>query len=545
MGIFERYGSSSPYNNDAIDDSYHKRISSLQELVTAFSSYNKNSSSLKKDVEKIKLAFNFADQAHINQKRESDEPYIVHPLNVAYILTNMHADADTICAALLHDTLEDTELPKEVILENFGDVVLNLVEGVTKINYEKTDESKIDNRKKVLEGIGNDIRIIFIKLADRVDNMRTLEFKKDPMKRIAKAEETLDIYVPLANNLGVYKIQQELEDLSLRYKDKEGFKVAEEQRDIIINNSTSMLEEMKDNITRLLTSQGIKYDDSWYRIKNVYSIYNALAHGNKASDIHDLFALKVVLSEIQKYHEDCYRALGLVHSLYTPKDSLYHDFICSPKTNFYQSLHTTVWYHPIEQAGTRFYRKLDMDETKIQVQIRDKNMERKNTWGLAYYFDAKKREEELEKFGPVKGLTTLEQFKLILKNETQFYKSLESILTSTDSDKFKQMDQVKSEVLSKQIYVFTPNGSKIQLPAGSTVLTFALKSGLIVNEDDFIKAIIKSSEDSIIDNNAGKDTVLLDGQTVEIIKKADKFDRLGESVKPKSLRFVPENNQNN
>ena len=394
------------------------------------------------DIEKIRRAYEYADLLHEGQMRESGDPYITHPLTVASILAEMHADTSTLCAALLHDTLEDTNTTKEEIAELFGSEVANLVDGVTKLakmNFSSKEEQNLANTRKIITGITSDVRIIFIKLADRLHNMRTLSFKKSEYKKIENSMETLDIFAPLAYYLGAYRIKNELEDLSLQYIKPDTYKSIEDRKIKIENASRDCLNEMLATIGMILEKEGIP-NEIKLRTKNIYGIFRKQAEGQRLSDIHDLFSLKIMVDEIK----ECYFTLGLVHSRYNPINDRFKDYICNPKTNMYQSLHTTV-YGP--------------DNRLVQTQIRTHDMDRVASFGLIASWDNNNER-------------TREKMQKNLKEKYQFYKSLIEI-NSMFSDNRDFVRRVKDELLSDKVYVYTTSGKPIELPKGATIIDFA------------------------------------------------------------------------
>lgn len=395
------------------------------------------------DAEIVSKAYDYAATFHEGQMRQSGEPYIIHPLNVAYILADMHADADTICAGLLHDTLEDTNATKEDIAYYFNQNVASLVDGVTKLskmNFSSKQARNYANTRKIITGITEDVRIIIIKLADRLHNMRTLEFKSE-FKQKENAIETMEIFVPLAYYIGAYRIKSELEDLSLRYLKSDTYKIIEEKKLSVEQLSEDCLTEMLSKIEMLLSNKNIP-NEIKIRTKNIYGIYKRLSEGHKLSDIHDLLALKVMVDDI----ENCYRTLGIVHSQYPPVNDKFKDYICNPKTNMYQSLHTTV-FAP--------------DDRLVQTQIRTFEMDKVASFGLTAYWDLKK--------GDARDAMQDE-----LKQRFQFFKSLTEI-NSMFGDNQEFVAQVKSELFADKVYVYTTKGNIIELPKGATVIDFAYK----------------------------------------------------------------------
>lgn len=409
----------------------------INDLINNIKSYNPD------EVEKVKKAYEMANTLHEGQKRQSGEPYIIHPLNVAYILSELRADGDTVCAGLLHDTLEDTNISKEEIAENFNSDVANLVDGVTKLskmNFSSKQDRNLANTRKIITSITNDVRIIIIKLADRLHNMRTLEFKSE-FKQKENALETLEIFVPIAYYIGAYRIKQELEDLSLKYLKPDMYKSISEKKIKIEEESASCLMEMLQTIQSMLNDEEIP-NEIKVRTKNIYGIYKKLSEGGKISDIHDLLALKVMVDSVS----NCYQTLRLVHSNYNPVNGMFKDFICNPKTNMYRSLHTTV-FAP--------------DNRLVQTQIRTFDMDKVASFGLSTYWDIEK--------GNARKVMQQE-----LKDKYQFFTSLVE-MDKVFGDNKEFVYQVKKELFSNKIYVYTTKGEIIELPKGATAIDFAYK----------------------------------------------------------------------
>ena len=409
----------------------------LQDLIDKLNEYNSE------EVEVIKKAYEYAKKLHEGQYRQSGEPYINHPLNVAYILADMHADRDTICAGLLHDVLEDTEITKEDIAHDFNQNVANLVDGVTKLskmNFSSKQDQNLANTRKIITGITEDVRIIIIKLADRLHNMRTLQFKSE-FKQKENALETMEIFVPLAYYIGAYRIKSELEDLSLRYLKPDMYKKIEERKLKIEEDSNSCLQEMLLKIQSMLNDKNIP-NEIKVRTKNIYGIYKRLSEGQKLADIHDLLALKIMLDEVA----NCYFALGMIHEEYHPINNKFKDYICNPKTNMYRSLHTTVF---------------GPDDRLVQTQIRTFAMDKVASFGLTAYWDVEK--------GNARDVMQED-----LKSKFQFFKSLTEI-NSMFGDNQQFVNQVKCELFSDKVYVYTTKGDIIELPKGATPIDFAYK----------------------------------------------------------------------
>ena len=427
----------------------------IDDLISVVEEYNLD------EVEVVKKAYFYADSLHKGQFRQSGEAYIMHPLNVAYTLAIMHADRDTVCAGLLHDTLEDTKITKEEIAEIFNREVANLVDGVTKIsklNFSTKQEQNMANTRKIITSITNDVRIIIIKLADRLHNMQTLQYKSE-FKQKENSLETMEIYVPIAYYIGAYQIKNELEDLSLKYLYPDKYRKIEEIKGKIKENNEDILIEMLESINNIMSDRNIPHHIK-IRIKNIYGIYKKMEKGFNIDDIHDLLALKIIVNNI----EECYQTLGIVHSKYHPINSKFKDYIFNPKTNMYQSLHTTVF-----GPGSRL----------VQTQIKTGEMDKIAEFGLTGYWDVNK---EVARY----------KMQADLKDKCQFFESLVEINKSFGDNK-EFVTQVKAELFSDKIYVYTPKGDVIELPKGATPIDFAYKirsdlanniAAIIVNDQE-------------------------------------------------------------
>lgn len=426
----------------------------LNDLIQRIKEYNPDAIPL------VKKAYEYADLLHQGQFRQSGEPYITHPLNVAYILAELHADQDTLCAGLLHDTLEDTKATKEDIAHDFNPEIADLVDGVTKISnmdYSKTELNNA-NTRKIIMSVMDDVRIIIIKLADRLHNMRTLEFKSE-FKQKENSIETLNIFVPFAYYIGAYRIKSELEDISLRYLNPEKYKEIEDVKNKTEIESEHCLKQMLQDIKGLLEFENIP-NEIKIRTKNIYGIYKRLEEGHKITDIHDLLSLKIMVDKIK----NCYIALGMIHSQYHPINNKFKDYIYNPKTNMYRSLHTTVF---------------GPDERLIQTQIRTFDMDKVASFGLTAYWEIRK--------GQARGEMQKE-----LSEKFQFYKSLKQIDTMfVDNEAF--VNQVKEELFNDKIYVYTPRGDIKELPKGSTVIDFAYSIHTAIG-NSMIGAIVNNEE---------------------------------------------------
>ena len=345
----------------------------------------------------ITKAYNCANKAHEGQIRQSGEPYISHPLSVAYILASMNADSDTICAGLLHDTIEDTKLTKEDIKKEFNEDIANLVDGVTKIsklNFSSATDMDFANTRKIITSITEDVRIIIIKIADRLHNMRTLEYKSE-FKQKKISLETLELFVPLAYYIGAYNIKREMEDIALKYLKPELYKEIEEKRNSIVDKCQESLEDMLKKINEMLEEKKI-HNSMRIRIKNIYGIYKKMQDNYKIADIHDLLSIKVIVNSI----EECYQVLGIVHSKYSPINEKFKDYISNSKTNMYRSLHTTVFGE---------------NDKIVQIQIKTFEMDNIAENGLTAYWKIN---------GEEKARDLMQED---LKKKYQFYKSLSEI----------------------------------------------------------------------------------------------------------------------
>ncbi len=411
----------------------------LDQMLGRVHKYNPNGGE-----ELVKKAYLFAEEAHRGQKRKSGESYFIHPCFVASILTELMIDPPTIAAGLLHDTVEDCEnITLDTIRRDFGDEVAGLVDGVTKLNkldFADKEEAQAESLRKMILAMSKDIRVVLIKLADRLHNMRTLKFQR-PERQVAIARETLDIYAPLAHRLGVYAIKQELEDLSLRYIDPAGYQnlvqLVGQKRSERQENIRMVIEELSEK----LDEQHIHYDIDG-RPKHFYSIYRKMVLQNKPFDqIYDLIAIRVLVDSIP----DCYAVLGIVHTLWNQMPGRFKDYISVPKANMYQSLHTTV-------VGGR---KMPFP---FEVQIRTWEMHRVAEYGIAAHWRYK------EGAGGGNDLDSkLFWVRQILdwQNETR------------DSKEF--VDTLKTDLFSEEVFLFTPKGDVISMPKGATSLDFAYR----------------------------------------------------------------------
>ncbi len=388
------------------------------------------------DLEVIQRAYEYADEKHKNQLRKSGEPYIIHPLAVAEIVAEIGLDTDAITAALLHDCLEDTDASFEEISRMFGETVANLVEGVTKltrVQYSTMEEQQMENLRKMFMAMSKDIRVILIKIADRLHNTRTLQYQT-PAKQISKSMETMEVYAPLAHRLGMQKIKWELEDTSLQYLDPEGYQEIIDYLKKNEDSANSFMNAIQSKITDRLASVGI-HGSIYGRIKHTYSIYRKMRAQNKTIDeLYDLYAFRVIVDNIA----DCYNVLGHIHDLFNPIPGRFKDYISTPKPNMYQSLHTTV----IGSQGIPF-----------EVQIRTWEMHQTAEYGVAAHWKYKQHAGE----GSEKEF---EWVRRLLENQQD-----------VEADDY--IHSLKVDMFDDEVFVFTPKGKVISLPAGSTPIDFA------------------------------------------------------------------------
>ncbi|MBQ9011846.1 MAG: bifunctional (p)ppGpp synthetase/guanosine-3',5'-bis(diphosphate) 3'-pyrophosphohydrolase [Bacilli bacterium] len=434
----------------------HKSCDSFEMLYDELKKYITN----EEDLKLIEKAYNYACDKHFGQKRLTGEDYMTHLLSVAYILTSINADCSTIIAALLHDTLDNTDASEEEIKKLFGEDIASIVSGVTKINrlnFSADSESVINNQRKILVGLSEDVRVIIIKLADRLHNMQTL-FVLDEKQQKETAQETLDILTPIAHRLGMSHIKAELEELSLRYlKPDEYYDIVEKLNETKTERDASD-QKMIDSVSELLNKHGIKHEIKG-RSKSIYSIYKKLDKGRRFSDIYDLLALRVFVDTEQ----ECYQALGIIHSKFKPKPNRFKDYIAMPKTNMYQSLHTTVF---------------GVDGQLYEIQIRTYEMDRVAENGIASHWSYKEHGSNR-----VSVQTDMEQ-------KLQFFKSIME-LKQTQEDPELFVNSVQEDVFKNTIYVFTPKGDVIELPYGSTPIDFAYRVHTKVG-DTITGAIVNS-----------------------------------------------------
>lgn len=409
----------------------------LENLINQIESYNPNA-----DISIVAKAYNYAEMAHSNaQTRYSGERYFIHPYNVALILADLHVDVPTIAAGLLHDVVEDTGITYDDIKREFGEEIANMVDGVTKLSkvkYRNKEERQAESLRKMIIAMSKDIRVVIIKLADRLHNIRTLEYMPDE-KRNQKAIETIEIYAPIANRLGIASIKWELEDLSLKYLDPEGY-------EDLVKKVQEKSEKRKDYISQIISTINEKLNEAGIegdikgRPKSLYSIYKKMYFKNKSFEqIYDLIAVRIIVDSIK----DCYGALGTVHTLWKPIPGRFKDYIAMPKPNMYQSLHTTV----IGPAGEPF-----------EIQIRTLEMHRTAEYGIAAHWKYKEGIDEQTNYE--EKLNWLRQM-------------LEWQQETNDPQEF--MESLRIDLYADEVFVFTPKGEVVNLPTGSTPIDFAYR----------------------------------------------------------------------
>ena len=451
------------YSNYTIDD-----------LIKKASSYIEN----ERELEKIRKAYQFAEEKHLGQYRASGEAYIYHPLCTAMILTTVSADCDTICAGLMHDVIEDCDVTKAELEEQFGKEVAKLVDGVSKISkmhFSTENEALIEYYKKIIVGMSEDVRVIIIKLADRLHNMRTLWALPTDRQKI-KAKEVLEILAPIAHHLGIHKIKSELEDLSLRYLKPDIFYDIAEKLNTTKLERDNAVSEMIDTVSKMLKEHNIKFEIKG-RSKSIYSIYKKMESGKRFNELYDLLAIRILVDT----EPECYMVLGIIHSKFRPIPKRFKDYIAMPKVNGYQSLHTTIF---------------GIEGFLFEVQIRTHAMDEVAENGVAAHW-AYKEKKNLN--GQVQSST---------EAKLQFFKSIMEL----DEEKMSSeefVNSVKNEVLNNNIYVFTPKGDVFELPKGATPIDFAYKIHTAVG-DTMVGAIVNN-------NIVSLDYELKDNDIVKII----------------------------
>ncbi|HOL62709.1 MAG: RelA/SpoT family protein [Elusimicrobiales bacterium] len=409
------------------------KIMEIEKLLSKIKEYSNSDTTI------VELAYDFAKKAHGEQKRASGESYFVHVFEVAYILAELKMDLSTISAGLLHDVLEDTETTPEILKNEFGEEILNLVDGVTKIEglkFSSKDEEQAENWRKMIIATARDIRVIIIKLADRLHNMRTLEYLS-PQRQKEIAYETLTLYAPISHRLGIFNIKNELEDLSFKYLYPEDYNNLKSKVDSNFSEREKILKNFKEEIDKILSKSGIEYK-ILYRAKNLYSIYRKMQRQNKPfEEIQDTLGIRIITDTVL----NCYAVLGLIHSNFKPVANSFTDYIAMPKQNLYQSLHTTV---------------LSNNGEPIEIQIRTEDMHRVAEYGIAAHWRYKHGNAFDEK----------------LNEKLNWARHWIEWLNEIESPR-EFMEIFKTELDVEEIFVFTPKGDVKALPKGSTPVDFA------------------------------------------------------------------------
>ena len=425
----------------------------FRSVLDAFKNYatkaHLEESEIEAECDLITRAYFFAYKAHRNQHRKNGMMYIIHPIATAEILAELEVDAESLAAAFLHDTIEDTVTDADMLREIFGPTITLLVEGVTKLSklsYVSKEEEQASNVRKMLVAMTADIRVILIKLADRLHNMRTMQYQT-PEKQVEKARETLDIYVPFAERFGVFKIKWELEDLCLRYLDHDGYYELVGLVAAKRSEREAFMQTVVGELSGKLEEYGIKHYEIEGRPKHFYSIYKKMHDKGKGiNQIYDMFACRIIVESLT----DCYAVLGIVHEMYIPLPGRFKDYIGNPKENGYQSIHTTV-----KRPGGKTF-----DETTFEVQIRTYSMHRDAEYGIAAHWHYKEagNSKSFKEDNYDKRITWVRQF----------------LETQKDSDDPKDfLDLLKTNIGSEEVFVFTPKGKVIRLPEGSCPIDFA------------------------------------------------------------------------
>ena len=411
-------------------------------IISTVSSYVKDQNS----IEIIQKAYELADSQHTGQLRKSGEPYILHPLEVAYILALWQTGPKTIAAGLMHDVIEDTGISKEELAEIFDNDIASLVDGVTKLtqlDYVSKESAQAENHRKMLLAMSRDIRVILIKLADRLHNIRTLKHLRTD-KQLRVAQETMDIYVPIAHRLGMFQVKAEYEDTCLRYLEPEAFYEIVRLMKKKKSEREENVDRMINRISGFLESEGFNFSIKG-RVKNIYSVYKKMLGGDKVfEEIYDLLAIRLIVDTLQ----DCYAALGTIHANFKPIPKRFKDYIAMPKPNMYQSLHTTV----ISQSGNIY-----------EIQIRTKEMDEIAEKGVAAHWAYKENTH-----------TTAAQEQREIQDKLSWYETL-STYEDEVSDAENLLEFVKEDIFNANVYVFTPKGDVLDFPPNSTPIDFAYR----------------------------------------------------------------------
>ncbi len=430
-----------------------KEITSYDELKSSLA-YITN----KDELESIDKAYDFALKNHEGKKRKNGADYITHPLNVAYILANLNVDYETIMAALIHETINHGNATKEEITQLFGEDIAKIVDCLSKINkmaLQDDKDSSALNLRKVLVGMSEDVRVLFLKLADRLHNMRTI-WALTPEEQKNKAKETMSVLIPIAHRLGINSIKSELEDLSLKYLNPEAYEDIINHLDASREELNEYLAEMQEEISELLTEHGIKFKIK-SRVKSVHSIYQKLSKGKSWNNIYDILALRVFVDT----ESDCYLAIGLIHSKFRPIPKRFKDYIAMPKENMYQSLHTTVF---------------GVEGQTFEIQVRTYEMDEIAEKGIASHWSYKEKGKS--------------KFQNVLEQKLEMFRNLIDASKNDSAEEFAKT--IDSELLQESIYCFTPKGDVVELPKKSTPIDFAYRIHSKVG-DTLVGAIVNDA----------------------------------------------------
>lgn len=429
----------------SLNSNNNKYNNTIETIIKEVSTYVKN----KHSIDLIRQSYELALKQHDGQFRKSGDPYIQHPIEVAYMLACLKVSPETICAGFLHDVLEDTEISKEKIISQFGQDVADIVDGVTKIGklkYLTKERALAKTHQKILLAMAKDIRVILVKLVDRVHNMRTLEFQPRE-KQVKIAQETLELYAPLAHRIGMYRVKAELEDTAFKYIDPDKYEIINNELTVEKNAHIEDINNMKTIIEEQLNHSNIKNYQIKGRVKNIYSINGKMLKKSlELNQIYDLMALRVIVDSI----EDCYRVLGLIHGRWNPLPGRFKDYIATPKPNLYQSLHTTI----LGEKGKIY-----------EIQIRTYEMDRIAEYGIAAHWSYK---EESSGYSAEKAQ---EEVKAKLK----WYRDLLTYVEIGENDDVDPLLNIKEDIFSANVYVFTPKGDVMDFPTGATPLDFAYR----------------------------------------------------------------------
>lgn len=432
------------------------------------------------ELDVINRAYAFALEKHGEKKRLNGDPYISHPLEVAYILTDLNVDYVTIACALLHETINHTDATIEEIREEFGDEIANIVSSISKINKLELSDDKDSSAqylRKVLVGLSEDVRVLFIKLADRLHNMRTLYALPVEVQK-QKANETTAVLIPIAHRLGINSIKSELEDWCLRYTKPDVYNDILERLDASREELNELLNEMKQSISDILTENGISFKIKG-RVKSVHSLYNKMDNGKRFNDIYDILALRVFVDTVQ----DCYLTIGLIHSKYRPMPRRFKDYIANPKENMYQSLHTTIF---------------GVEGHLFEIQVRTYEMDEIAEKGIASHWSYKEK-------GSVK-------IQSMMEHKLEMFRNIIDANSNVESDN-EFASNLNDELLSDLIYCYTPKGDVLELPKGATPIDFAYRIhsgvgdrtiGAIVN-DQIVPLDHELEDGDIVKINTGKE----------------------------------------